>query len=170
MRSPRWPRLRGGGARIELRGFGWELTVRMNSLVVAAILAIFIAGCGDDGDPSGGRAEAIVCNSAYRTTVTEPPTEGGAMRLADENATDSVAYDDLELHAEYRDGRTDGERSLRVWVTEVGVADPIVSQLYQLTPDEGPQNQFVGGHGFTGLAYVYHPESGAELQYWCAAE
>ncbi len=42
------------------------------------------------------------------------------------------------------------------------------STLYQLPPDSGPQNQFGGGHGFTGLNYSYAPDSTAELQYWCA--
>ena len=137
--------------------------------MAAAILAVLVAGCGDD-EAAPARAGAIVCNSAYRTAVTEPPTEGEAIRLADADGSGSAAYADLELHAEYRDGRTDGERSLRVWVTEVGGTEPVVSQLYQLSAEAGPQNQFVGSHGFTGLAYVYHPESGAELQYWCAAE
>ncbi|HUV93017.1 MAG TPA: hypothetical protein VMV80_08020 [Anaerolineales bacterium] len=36
--------------------------------------------------------------------------------------------------------------------------------------DSGPQNQFIGGHGFTGLNYSYQPDSGAELQYWCAVK
>ena len=29
--------------------------------------------------------------------------------------------------------------------------------------------QFSGDHGFTGLSYVYHPTSGAELQFTCKA-
>lgn len=29
------------------------------------------------------------------------------------------------------------------------------STLYQLETDSGPQNQLVGGHGFTGLNYSY---------------
>jgi hypothetical protein len=32
---------------------------------------------------------------------------------------------------------------------------------------KGLVNQFIGGHGFTGLVYVYHPSSDAELQYFC---
>ncbi len=41
--------------------------------------------------------------------------------------------------------------------------------FYQLPSDSGTQNQFIGGYGFTGLNYSYQPDSGAELQYWCAA-
>ena len=45
----------------------------------------------------------------------------------------------------------------------------LVSHLFQLPPDAGPTDQFVGGHGFTGLTSAYDPVSGAELQYWCEA-
>jgi hypothetical protein len=31
----------------------------------------------------------------------------------------------------------------------------------------GLRDQFIGGHGFTGLAYVFHPASGGEIQYFC---
>jgi hypothetical protein len=41
----------------------------------------------------------------------------------------------------------------------------IASQLYQLRDHGLPENDFVGGHGFSGLNYVYHPTSPAELQY-----
>ena len=51
-----------------------------------------------------------------------------------------------------------------------GLADPLTSHLYQLPQDSGPTDQFVGAHGFTGLNYVYHPDSGVELQFWCAVE
>ena len=41
--------------------------------------------------------------------------------------------------------------------------------LYQLSRQQPLQNQFDGGHGFTGLVYVRAPTSAAELQYWCTA-
>ena len=61
------------------------------------------------------------------------------------------------------------ERSLRTWVTALDESVIYNSQLYQLPLDSGPSNQFVGGHGFTGLNYSYHPDSSAELQFWCEA-
>jgi hypothetical protein len=80
----------------------------------------------------------------------------------------SLEANDLVFHAQYWSGATDGERALRLWVTAAGLTEPLTSQLYQLPQDSGPVDQFSGGHGFTGLNYVYHPDSGAELQYWCA--
>lgn len=39
----------------------------------------------------------------------------------------------------------------------------VMRQLYQI--DSSFQNQFAGRHGFTGLVYVNHAKSGAELQF-----
>jgi hypothetical protein len=111
-----------------------------------------------------------LCSAAYRVAQTEPLTEVDSLRLEDADIVLSLPYIYLELHAEYADGRPDGERALRVWVTRTAEAEPLVTHLYQLAEDEGPQNQFLGDHGFTGLMYAYDPTSGAELQYWCTAE
>ncbi len=42
-----------------------------------------------------------------------------------------------------------------------------VTVLYQL--DGAPLNEFAGGHGFTGLHYVQHPEQDDTLQFFCVA-
>lgn len=39
--------------------------------------------------------------------------------------------------------------------------------LYQL--DGAPRNEFIGGHGFTGLHYVRHPEQDETFQFFCEA-
>lgn len=138
--------------------------------VSLAILTLVGAGCTESKGESEGRAAAIVCSTAYRVAQTEPLTEVDSLRLEDTDAVQSLPYIYLELHAEYSDGRSDGERALRVWVTRTAEAEPLVTHLYQLAEGEGPQNQFLGDHGFTGLMYAYDPVSGAELQYWCTAE
>ena len=43
--------------------------------------------------------------------------------------------------------------------------EQIMTQLFQFDPKL--KNQFVGGHGFSGLIYVYHPEDKSELQFIC---
>jgi hypothetical protein len=136
-------------------------------VVALAILTLFATAC--DESEGQTRASAIVCSAAYRVAQTEPLTEVDSLRLEDADIVLSLPYIYLELHAEYSDGRTDGERALRVWVTRTAEVDPLVTHLYQLAED-GPQNQFLGDHGFTGLMYAYDPTSGAELQYWCTAE
>lgn len=54
---------------------------------------------------------------------------------------------------------------LRVWDDETG--RPITTFNYN--PASNLQNRF-GGSGFTGLHYVYHPRSDAELQFWATVE
>ena len=44
----------------------------------------------------------------------------------------------------------------------------VLSILYQLS-DGLPQNQFAGGHGFTGLLYFTHPTEGGDYQAFCEA-
>lgn len=73
----------------------------------------------------------------------------------------------MMFHATYSTGEADNERALQVWVTDGEGTTVYQSTLYQLPIDSGPQNQFIGGHGFTGLNYSYTPNSSAELQFWC---
>lgn len=68
--------------------------------------------------------------------------------------------------AHYQDDQFEG-RTLVIAVNAVDTERQLNGQLYQMDRQQGTRNQFVGGHGFTGLAYVYHPESQAELQYFC---
>jgi hypothetical protein len=134
---------------------------------IAIVVALMgLAACSDEE----GRADAIICSTAYRISQTEPLTEVDHLRFGDEDSTQSMPYIYLELHGQYSTGARGGERALRLWVTPTGEQGVIVSQLFQLAAGSGPDNQFVGAHGFTGLSYAYDPVSGAELQYWCEAE
>ena len=135
-------------------------------ICVAVALALGLAGCSDED----GRATSISCSTAYRVSQTEPLTEVDHLRFDDEDSSQSMPYIYLELHGQYTAEAADNERALRLWVTPTGEEDVIVSHLFQLPDDSGPENQFEGGHGFTGLNYAYDPVSGAELQYWCEAE
>jgi hypothetical protein len=42
----------------------------------------------------------------------------------------------------------------------------VASWLYQFAPDKPPENQFAT-HGFTGLVYLTHPQSGGDYQLFC---
>ena len=82
-----------------------------------------------------------------------------------------MSYADLVFHAQYWDGEAGyEERALKVWVTPSDSDQELMALLYQLSKTERPVNQAVGGHGFTGLHYVYHPHTEVELQFWCSAE
>jgi hypothetical protein len=144
------------------------LILRLCAGAFAGLLIAVLVACS--AEPTSGRAEGFVCHHAYRPSVNEPISGEGTVSFPDFNTAEFAGSesDDLVFHAQYWNGEEDGERALRLWVTAAGFDEPLTSQLYQLPPDSGPTDQFAGGHGFTGLNYVYHPDSGAELQFWCA--
>jgi hypothetical protein len=79
-----------------------------------------------------------------------------------------IGLHDMQVHAQYLDDEFEG-RSLVISVSSPGADRELVRELYQIDRQKGLVNQFVGGHGFTGLLYVYHPDSAAELQCFCEA-
>lgn len=131
-------------------------------------LGLLLAACAG-GETVGRRAEVISCHMAYRSGVGVPIEREESIAFSDADGREMVAFEDLVFHGQYSSGEMNRERALRLWVTEAGETAELQSQLYQLEGDSGPVNQFVGGHGFTGLNYVVHPETGAELQFWCVA-
>jgi hypothetical protein len=137
----------------------------MRFLIGLAALLILVAGCSPTAAPP--KATTIRCHTAYRSGETVPIEREDSLVFAGEDATRQLAYADLTFHAEYRTGAADYERALRLWVTPAGDEEQLLSVLYQLSPDSGPQNQF---DGFTGLSYAYHPTSRAELQFWCETD
>ncbi|MDQ4077406.1 MAG: hypothetical protein M3220_14315 [Chloroflexota bacterium] len=144
-------------------------------LLVAICLSLLLVGCASGEIPTEADAEPvplmIVCRVAYRSTVTVPIEEEAELVFGGENDEQTLAFEDLTLHAQYLAGeRPPRERSLRLAVVDSVSGQELGAQLYQLSLTEAPRNEFRGGHGFTGLAYAYHPETGAELQYWCVAE
>ncbi|MFP6762394.1 MAG: hypothetical protein VB858_02210, partial [Planctomycetaceae bacterium] len=46
--------------------------------------------------------------------------------------------------------------------------EQIATLLYQFS--DKPGNLLTAGHGFTGLHYIYHPDSKAELQFWAVVK
>ncbi|MDX1663029.1 MAG: hypothetical protein R3272_04495 [Candidatus Promineifilaceae bacterium] len=151
----------------------------ITSSFVLALAALLVACAGGDAvEPAadavterdaGASGLPIVCTVAYRASVTEPIEREETLTFAGDQEEQTLSFADLDFQAAYRPGEADMERSLHVAVTPAGATERLTAQLYQLPLEGGPENQFRGGHGFTGLTYVYHPESGAELQFWCTA-
>ena len=140
------------------------------------LIALLTACTG--AEASAPKAETISCTAAYRASVEQGIEGEETILFSDTDAEQSIPFADMVFHAAYSAGEADNERNLRVWVTGLAetpaLSDAEVavyhSTLYQLPINSGPQNQFVGGHGFTGLTYSYEPDSGAELQFWCEAK
>ncbi len=139
----------------------WLMHWRRFALLVG--VALLMQGCGAPASLT------VACTTAYRASVSEPPSEQAVLLVDRENRQQTVAYDDLELLARLDDEATVDRMgwTLRVVVRMVGEDNVMQATLYQLPLDGLPINQFRGGHGFTGLTYAYHPVSNAELQFWC---
>ena len=141
------------------------------------VVGLLLVACGGGGETapsaSSGQAvplaESISCTVAYRSSVEVGIEQEETFTFTDVDDEQSVAFTDMTFHAAYDAGGADNERNLRVWVTDAAETAVFHSTLFQFETDSGPQNQFVGGHGFTGLNYSYFPGSTAELQYWCEA-
>ena len=140
-------------------------------------LIVLLSAC-DGAETAVPKLEEISCTAAYRASVAQGIQREETILFSDTDSDQSITFPDMVFHAAYSAGEADNERNIRVWVTGGGETPaPSESEvavyhstLYQLPLDSGPQNQFAGGHGFTGLTYSYQPESGAELQFWCEAE
>lgn len=133
------------------------------------LVGLLLTACGSKGEAAVPKAETITCTAAYRSSVEVGIEQEEIVTFTDKGDEQSATYADMIFHATYSTGEADNERALRVWVTDGGGTTVYQSTLYQLPIDSGPQNQFIGGHGFTGLNYSYAPDSSAELQYWCVA-
>jgi hypothetical protein len=140
--------------------------MRLHATIFAFFIVIFLGGCGETAE-TAPKAELVTCHTAYRGSTGRPIEREDMLVFTDDDEQQKLSYDELVFNAQYSSGELDRERTLRLWVTERGESDPIIMHLYQLPLDSGPQNQFVGGHGFSGLIYVTDPVSKAELQFWC---
>ena len=147
----------------------------------ATVLLVVALACGESGPDESSVANtgpdqssvgevvplAVECHTAYRPSVTARIELEQTLNLSSTENTKSVDLGDLRFEAIYFDGEFSGEgRFLKVSVSSIEDDREVTSQLYQLSKTEPPQNEFHGGHGFTGLSYAYYPTSPSELQYW----
>jgi hypothetical protein len=157
----------------------------VNPKGLAVIFAI-LGACGSSGSvtptaqPSDGSAEKLESISCTFSYVPRAGREGRQETLSVETEQGSqgqaVRFGQMVARISYFD---DGFESpaFNVVVRSPGHKEDITARLYQLertsdepsAPAKRPENEFVGGHGFTGLGYVFDPDSKAELQYWCEA-
>ena len=119
-------------------------------------VVLLLAACRPSPEGAGGRSAApfsVECQVFYRASMAESFAES-TVTLAQGGDRRVVEHEG---------------QSLSIYVTDLDTGDELVRQLYQIDRAKGLANQFIGGHGFTGLIYVYHPSSAAEMQYFCRA-
>lgn len=136
---------------------------------ILILLTILLVACGGtETAASIPKAETISCTAAYRAAVDQGVEREETISFDDVTGEQSILFAEMTFNAAYSAGEVNNERNLRVWVTDSADETAVYhSNLYQFNIDSGPQNQFIGGHGFTGLNYRHVPNSDAELQFWC---
>lgn len=136
------------------------------------VLSLALVACSTSEDPAGtdvpggeGAADGTIrCTYAYRASNEEPglQLEERVLQVAAEERVDEL-LGQLTLTVGYDIAESDSNTfNLTVTAGDTNV----FAILYQLG-QRLPQNQFVGGHGFTGLLYFRHPTAGGDYQAFC---
>ena len=145
----------------------WAIRILLAALALAGCKPTSQAAAPGSGGPPSSAVECLVAYSSRAGTGIDAEH---TLILSADVRQESKDLGDLTFHAQYGPPtEAPGEHTFRVWVTASDTQAEIVSQLYQLPLSEAVHNQFVGDHGFSGLIYVYHPVSRAELQFTCKA-
>lgn len=136
-------------------------------IVAALILTGCTAGPGDDASTASDPPD-VSCTVAYRSAVTEPLEPSREVTLM-AGESDNVELGDVTIAFDYSSSESEGA-SVRVDAFPAGSDAPLTRTLYQFIDGRPPTGDlFAGGHGFTGLSYVYPPGASSEAQFWCRA-
>ncbi len=136
----------------------------VRSLIVPlflTVLAILLASCGGAEEVPIGIARHVF----YRASPTESPSES-TVRLPRDGDVEHIEFDNLGFNASYMDDEFEAP-ALVISNTNLDSGDEVARHSNQMDRGKPVINQSIGGHGFTGLMYVYHPSSSGELQYFC---
>ena len=138
---------------------------------LSGMVAVFaLAACGEAAGPF-----TLVCEAYYRADDTKALSPAKVLRakvviprgpvpeIARPPKVAEAKFEELTLRlADHRNG------SVIVDVLDSRTGKQISRHLWQFS--KPPGNPFGGtGQGFTGLIYVKHPATGAELQFFCKA-
>jgi hypothetical protein len=138
-------------------------------ILTVLICITLLTGCG------AGKSETVIksseqiritCEVFFRPSAGTPLEASPELSFEGGNKRQSVDFESLSFEAIFQDDPYEG-RALKINISTLDGRKTVVSQLYQFDSQNPPINQFVGGHGFTGLVYVFHPDSAAEMQYFC---
>ena len=140
--------------------------------ILQLVTLVSLAACGlaadeSNGGPAGTIPDNVSCEVFYRPTAGAP-FEESTLSLATDGDQGASDFDDIRFQATLLSDVGEG-KSLSIAVTDLAAGAELTRQLYQFDLVQGLRDQFIGGHGFTGLVYVFHPTSGSELQYFCMA-
>jgi len=146
-----------------------------NILPFLILLLLFIfpmVGCVPSGavtEPVAPDFNILVCEVFYRPSPGSGMQSHPPLVFKRGNDSQSIQFDELAFEARFQDDEFEG-RALSTIVTAMETGVEISRVLYQFDSNNPVENQFIGGHGFTGLNYVFHPTTSAEVQYFCRVD
>lgn len=138
----------------------------LTGLLIVVVLLVGCSSTSGEIDELPDVPESIECQVFYRSRPGES-LSGSTIILTRDSSQETVEFETLAFRGQYSGDEFEGW-SVSITVTPTETDEEMVRQLYQLDGEQGLRNQFIGGHGFTGLVYVYHPNSTGEMQYFCA--
>ena len=140
------------------------MKTRMTIIALILLISFLTVGCSRAGTSS--ETSTIVCEVFYRPTAGQGIKAAPQMTFTGGNAQQSQEFENMAFEARFQDDQFEG-RALYIVVTDLETGAELTRQLYQFDAENPVENQFIGGHGFTGLNYVFHPHSSAEMQFFC---
>lgn len=144
--------------RNDIMNLGWILV-----LLLLATSCSSISTPVDEGTAIEG---SINCHAFYRAASGEALSEAPTMTLSMDGDLEFIQFDNMEFRVQFFADQFEGQ-SLSISITNLDNNSELGRYLYQLDQSKGLKNQFIGGHGFTGLNYIYHPNGEAEMQFFC---
>ena len=140
------------------------------AITCLVFFSILTSGCSaletpTDSALSGGTT--IVCEVFYRPDAGVGLETAPLITFSGGNESKSHQFETMSLEARFQDDEFEG-RALSIAVSDLESKEEITRQLFQFDPQNPVENQFIGGHGFTGLNYVFQAGSSAEIQYFCS--
>lgn len=119
-----------------------------------------IASATDSPAPAG---ERLACSFFWRESNAHPHSVTEHLEPGATATVVSVGDFEVTLAASANDT---GGRALDL---RVGSGEGAAASRYDFGAHRAAAHLPASGHGFTGLRYVSHPQSGSELQYFCGA-
>jgi hypothetical protein len=128
-----------------------------------------LAGCslgGSGVDLRSSKEFGITCEVFYRPDSGASLSPAPVIMFKSGSDHKYLVFDDMTFIARFQDDQFEG-RALFIKVTGVDESLEFSRQMYQFDRENPPENQFIGNHGFTGLIYVFNPQTSSEMQYYC---
>ena len=144
-----------------------EIATTIYLIIILALAGCSTASITESVPPPEG--STVVCEVFYRSDSSQSLQAAPIITFSEGNHSETLTFDRMVFAALFQDDEFEG-RALSIAITDLNTEGDITRQLYQFDRQNPVENQFVGGHGFTGLNYAFQPGSFAEMQFYCSVK